>query len=376
MKDINSLKGVIGELNQSPIFNLSLSSMELFHSNFLYWFGVRYPHHLGSIFYDYLNEKPNETNEIIIDREKRNIDLYLKYSNEQEVLIENKVKSIPNRSQLISYSKKNPNKNYVLLSLSKPTFLNGVNKYIIEDGKEVWHYLSYSSLKEKLETIAPQIEDPYDKFILEDYIEFLNGLTKINEVCEVEQTDYFNFNTTENYRLLQNIRMHDLYLKSKYEKLAYLLYEELTERKESKDKLLDFGMPFKDVTAEKPIFIGSGMTRSQGLLDFKYRITKNLALGIQIQGDSYRLVVEGEKAEKIKDKIDNEKLWFDFSSSFPDKKVYLKGRTYDNFCQFGNTFFYRSIKLGEEYTVKEVLNFIINDIDVIEQNIEEVKKLV
>lgn len=48
----------IEKLKISPLFNLSLSSKELFHSNFLYWIGRTYPSEFGGIFSKYLNEKP------------------------------------------------------------------------------------------------------------------------------------------------------------------------------------------------------------------------------------------------------------------------------------------------------------------------------
>ncbi len=93
---------LIKSLQKSPLFNLSLSSKELFHSNFFYWIGQNYPLEFGQLFADYLEEKPADlrVRPEEIYREKDNIDLSFTYSNGEEILIENKVKSVPYLEQL------------------------------------------------------------------------------------------------------------------------------------------------------------------------------------------------------------------------------------------------------------------------------------
>ena len=69
------MKDTIEKLKKSPLFNLSLSSKELFHSNFLYWVGHNYPSEFGGLFSKYLNEKPEDSCIKEIFRERENIDL-------------------------------------------------------------------------------------------------------------------------------------------------------------------------------------------------------------------------------------------------------------------------------------------------------------
>jgi hypothetical protein len=109
------MKETIEKLKKSPLFNLSLSSKELFHSNFLYWIGHNYPSEFGGLFSKYLNEQPEDSCIKEIFRERENIDLSFSYSNGQEVLIENKVKSVPYIGQLVKYSEKThpPKKLYI-----------------------------------------------------------------------------------------------------------------------------------------------------------------------------------------------------------------------------------------------------------------------
>ena len=109
------MQNPINKLKKSPIFNLSLSSKELFHSNFLSWLAESYNEEFGNIFIKYLKEEPSDSRIEDIKREKKNIDLSFKYSNGQELLIENKIKSIPYAEQLIKYSKNgNGNQNFVI----------------------------------------------------------------------------------------------------------------------------------------------------------------------------------------------------------------------------------------------------------------------
>lgn len=117
MGNPTEVQNIINKLKKSPIFNLSLSSKELFHSNFLSWLAENYNEEFGHIFIEYLKDKPTKSSRIKdIKREKKNIDLSFTYiENSQELLIENKIKSIPYVEQLIKYSKAGTkNQNYIV----------------------------------------------------------------------------------------------------------------------------------------------------------------------------------------------------------------------------------------------------------------------
>ena len=94
------LENIINKLKESPLFNLSLGSKELFHSNFLYWLGNKYPNEFGKIFKKFLKIETDDNEAKDFQREKSNIDLSFKYKDGQQILIENKVKSIPYIEQL------------------------------------------------------------------------------------------------------------------------------------------------------------------------------------------------------------------------------------------------------------------------------------
>lgn len=371
------MENVINSLKRSPLFNLSLSSKELFHSNFLYWIAKNYPVEFGELFIEYLSVSSEDLylnpNEVF--REKENIDLSFKYSNGQEVLIENKVKSIPYIQQLEKYSENhNSNKNYILLSLSYPSFFQSKDKLMING--VTWHYLSYVDLRIKLKSLSCKLSEEYHKKIIEDYCFFIEGLVEVNELCKLKREDFFDFHSIgENqiYEDLQEIRLHDFYLKKKYELIAFELFNML----KAKDKsLFDFGSPFDWESKNSTIFIGHGMTRAQGFIDLKYLISSNLVLGIQIQGDNYRMVVEdanGKVAKNIKEKLDSG-YWFDFSKSFPGLIIHPKGKK--DFNKYGETFFYKSVKLGTAFKLNKIFEIILSDVNLIEIKIDEIKSLI
>ena len=90
------MQEAIKNLQNSALFNLSLTSKELFHSNFLFWLANKYKLEIGTIFANKFNL--NVKNKILSEtpkREQENIDLLLEYDN-AIIIIENKVKSIPN----------------------------------------------------------------------------------------------------------------------------------------------------------------------------------------------------------------------------------------------------------------------------------------
>jgi hypothetical protein len=47
---IREITNIIDTLKKSPLFNLSLTSRELFHSNFLAWLAETYPREVGQVF--------------------------------------------------------------------------------------------------------------------------------------------------------------------------------------------------------------------------------------------------------------------------------------------------------------------------------------
>ncbi len=263
--------------------------------------------------------------------------------------------------------------------MSEPTFFIN-NKFILKGDIE-WHYFSYKKLSKVLTGLVAKIRDNYHTGLINDYIGFIDELIKIDELCQINKNDMFDFHNDDSngstLKQLKEIRLHDFYLKRKYELLAFKIYSKL---KENNKPLLAFNekLDWNSFNVKQRVFVGFGMTRSLGLFDMKYRINNNLILGVQIQGEHFRLFIEdnsGEQAEKIKEKLLNDGLWFNFASSFDNPKIYPLESYKQNFNKYGKTFFYKSVKLGTDKAVDEIINIVLSYVDQIKQNLEQIENI-
>jgi hypothetical protein len=174
-------------------------------------------------------------------------------------------------------------------------------------------------------------------------------------------------------QLLIDLRLHDFYLKRKYESLCNLIY---LKTKECGLTKFNFGEQSDWETDIGELSFGSGMTNSQGLSDIKFKVATNIILGIQIQGENFRLFIEdkdGMLARKVKDMLLDNNLWFTFDR-FGESEIYPKGLK--GFNKYGNTFYYKSIKLGVDFSVEEIVNIIVEYLKHIRTNLSIIKDLI
>jgi hypothetical protein len=354
MKTIKSrLDEIIDCLNASPLFQLSLSSIELFHSNFLGWLCGKYPQIPESFF---LKRTSAHSETVAVSREEHKIDLTLKFHSSDIVIIENKVKSLASKEQLREYSNKFLNHrdkskiHFFLLSLVKPDFLRDSESTIEFDNGFTWQYISYDDLSKQLSEILPELnaKDCYHVSLVKDYIDFINNLHELQYYFTIDWT-----NSSDDFLIakadiekLRKIRLHDLIEKLRYAQLANRIKNELVAKRFFLvANVLDNGKPGE-------VQIESGMTHSMGLFDLKYCVSNDrcpVILGIQIQGNSFRLVVEAknphiakEVAKILRQPTKADKLWFDFGHFFDDSDEYPRNA---EFNQFSGQFFYRAKKM-------------------------------
>jgi hypothetical protein len=117
----------ISKLLVSPMFHLSLSSKELFHSNFISWLFLNYREECSKIMRTFIDDNEGSYSIKNVKREEKNRDLIIYFENElgfkKKLTIENKLKSLPNLKQLEEYSLDKTESDYfLLLSLTKPIF--------------------------------------------------------------------------------------------------------------------------------------------------------------------------------------------------------------------------------------------------------------
>lgn len=366
-------KRVIASLRSSPLFNVSLGSKELFHSNFLAWLCETYPNEAGRMFARFLKNSPASCDGLKALREHRHIDLSLCYANGETLVVENKVKSIPSREQLeeISASCRSPaTTSFLLLSLVPPPFLSpgetAENGFALSGGVK-WQYLSYGRLAGDLSVIVPEITNAYHKALLDDYIYFIRSLDELYSSFAIDWTDEQSnfFVARHDMESLRSIRIHDLVDKLRYSELIRRVGDLLPAQ--------GFKVSYGKVSQENQageIVLDAGMTNGTGLADFKYLLTReeqlnrSVMLGLQLQGDHFRLVVEmwdNSKAKKAADSLwepaVGRRVWFDFGLLENASDEYPKDQR-RSFNQYSGIFFYRYRQLSGISPVRLAATFV------------------
>lgn len=358
--------GPIDALEMSPLFNASLGSKELFHSNLLAWLFDSYPRVFGDTLARFVDSKPGEDATIRgkVAREYKHRDLTIDFANGQQLVIENKVKSLPYIEQLAEYSTDaNPNQHFLLLSLVRPPFARDGR---VDVGNAVWNVITYANLADLLASAKSAITDPYHAALLDDYIGFIRAFSDIFSSNEIRDNETFasvvSVDDNDTLRKLRALRIADVYQKLRCEALAVKLYDELSKRYP--------GHAHIAVPAEKrlldDVYVGHGMTNSTGLIEVSIVIAPGLFLTVQIQGMSYRHMAQGyiskdgKRARHAADSLLERNLWFDFAHIGDGLKEYPRGEK--RFNTYSNVDFYRSVTIPNDMTVQRVIAAVVDDI--------------
>lgn len=381
MEEFNN---IIKTLNRSPLFNLSLSSKELFHSNFLAWLFDTYSEEALLILSELIDDKMSSFFIKKIMREKKQRDLVIIFkdasNNEKILAIENKVKSLPYKEQLENYSDPKSNNTYnVLLSIYKPDFVE--NNLFLINGVQ-WKFISYGDLMQSLLKIKDKIysKNQYHGEILNDYILFVSAFNELFYLylSECKENHFDIYGTSDILNFCEELRIGDLLKKFKYNYIVSNMYKCLNVTTSNKIYLSNKWKEGK----EGDIFANSDMMRSEGLADVKYVIFNNektyVVLGIQIQSNQFRLFIESniKNIETIALELYKNKLWFEFNHELLNcetTKEYPK--SVNSFNRFGDSFRYRHLKM--DHLSLNNLNEIVKDyVLIINSSLSQLKDLV
>lgn len=390
-------------LEKSPLFQLSLSSKELFHSNFLFWIWKISANLFADIinglcyYGEGCNERPLSPLKFVVKREKDNFDLSIwnKDTGHENLymVIENKVKSIPRKSQLDDYYDKTQDSHHLLLSLAKtfPEKDKIKNKWMVVSYDTLSKVIFEKVLKDPEKTNREYLKDypselkKYYFEIIKDYWDMIKALDTLTEEWEIKDNSKFFYEDNK----LEELRINDLKEKIRFSFLCNKVAEEL---KRLSNFNIDFNSSRKYIFEENKdyeinkIFLDFGMTRAQGLLELKILMEPTLALVIQIQGNQYRHCIElyewNNKVEKNCEILTKERNidWFIRTSyntenaagsfkPFKGSELPLEIRPTENgrngelgFNKYGDQFIYQSIIIPENTTIKEIISHIINDV--------------
>ena len=229
---------LLQELGKMPIFRLSLGSKELFHSNFLEFLWISSPSAFIDLIRELLGDNsvlPQNPKEYELDREKENFDIciYHKKGNSiiYDLILENKVKSIPYKEQLDEYKERIDKRNlekkrketkscprYLLLSLAR----DFPDKDVIE---RTWKVVHYDALKAAIENQVWPSGGSYIK----DYCDFIEELDELGGVILNGLPGEYLFQE-EDLKAFREERLHDLYIKLRCTSFMLLLKQRLTGR--------------------------------------------------------------------------------------------------------------------------------------------------
>ena len=342
------LNNTLEELSKNPLFQMSLGSKELFHSNFLAWLFVQDPEFAANWLssFDHLPDELSLRDNDPIDREKGNTDLWLHF-NEGDIIIENKVKSVPYTKQLDDYAKKNGSSHsYLLLSLTKPEFFNGNTYTCSFDNKTIdWFHISYgdvaSAIREHFTT------NTSNEQYANDYIDFIDKLDELAQLLPVnKETDQYDFAwghtpIDQGNINLRKYRLHDLYTKHKMDSFAEILRNELSD----------------------DIKVDWGFSNGTGIVTARKR-NDGAEIGVQLQNNAFRLYTywkdDKGRSKQLRDNLKANDLWFNFEwTSIHHIADDIKGsgkNRQGNYNNYSGQFFYKYIKLYDK-SVLDVLHY-------------------
>lgn len=367
------------ELNKNPMFRLSLGSKELFHSNFLAFLWDQNPKAflellndlcLNSInVADLLNEK-----ELTLDREKENFDICIHHNKEDkkeiyDIIIENKVKSIPYKEQLEDYEDKV--KSHQKGRTTKNILLTLADNFPNANNIKGWIIVSYEDLAKELEAKKCNFSSSNPQILqyIEDYIHFIKQLTPLKDeiLADFENSKYHKQNDINTFH---KYKLSDLYIKLRGAYFIGLLKDKLENgKKKGVDVEYFTSGKFEDRRREGSgkttmIWLHSGMNRGKSTVTVCINPANSENLyELQIEGDQYRHMFNQIGLVAKRDTVSNKLLkipYFD-NNKLPNRvKNSWAGES--DFNQYKPNCLYKYVKSNSETTVNEMIEILIDDI--------------
>ncbi|MDR3302777.1 MAG: PD-(D/E)XK nuclease family protein [Spirochaetaceae bacterium] len=316
-------------LKNSVMFNLSLSSKELFHSNFLAYL-FKYD---NSLFCKIIGVEPFPFN---VEREHKNIDIEIIGKN-KKYLIENKVKDIIECEQIEKIETNCKYDGYEVFYLFS---LLGNNLELIEKKDKLWKEIGYEEIINKL--IKHDFHDDYLNKIKNDYCDFTANMIYLIKEQYHECGKYIIHSENTIIAKFREIKLHDLFMKYGMSHFVGFFKKKCTNS----------------------IKIQLNINHAKATMTFS-KILNGIEYGIETEDADYRrfIIANNLEARKYFENIG----WFDKAWKSSSGKNYLQygGKKYN-----GATFWYqngfpdRKIK---DISYDDLTKFIIHDINSVSQ---------
>lgn len=345
----------INFLKKSLIYQMSLGSKELFHSNIWAYLLENDIEFLKVFLPDFEFDKYlNDKYQVFREKDNRDIIIFLENKNgdKEHVVIENKIKSLPRIDQLEKYTE----------NVERHTFiqgiLTGIGDNILDFStsdklKAKWLYVNYETISERIRTIAnnSKIEVIHQNLhIINEYCEVLYAINVcINRHLTISK-DKLDYSCQELY----NLRIADVYKKLKGSNFLSFVNDYKNEIESYCPK------NYKLIT-------GSDFHNGKATLDIRFcnyedKSLKCSVIGVQLEGEQFRIVVQKDLSEHEKVNADElynlfKDSWFDDSYNSKDKnrKIFgfdttmkaTKGRKYDSYQTSWYCFIYQYFDINE-----------------------------
>jgi hypothetical protein len=347
MENFNELLALRNKIENTLNYQLSLSNLELYHSN-LFAVVLEKSECINHKFFSDVVDINKKYTNLKVFREKNKIDLTIEVIDEvgknHTIFIENKVKSLPDKGQLVRYSKKNSNAKGILLSLVKPGF----------ELPDSWFRRGYGELIEYYSDLLNKVDDTFRLF-LTDYIDYMKNVEVFIEKISHGESYYLE---KSNNKVLEGMR-----LRSVIEKIHYANLQ---------NKIADLG--YKTY---------SGRIRGGHHFGIDLPIEGTTSsFDIQIQGNQYRhkvnFSIEDKERlgdlERICDIIKEKTCLFNFN--LENNPILEKSSSRKKWKAYYKKDFYDYAHIRKDVSCKKLIDYIKEDVKKIEENLNIVKDII
>ena len=347
MGNYNELLTLRNKIENTLNYQLSLSNLELYHSN-LFAVVLEKSGFINHKFFSHVIDINKKYTDLKVYREKNSIDLTIEVIDEigetHVIFIENKVKSLPDENQLICYSEKDSNAKGILLSLVKPGF----------NLPESWFRRSYGELIEYYNDLLEKVDETFRLFLI-DYIDYMKNVEKFIEKISYGESYFLE---ESNNKVLDGMR-----LRSVIEKIHYANLE---------NKIADLGYKTYSGRIRGAHFFG---------IDLPIEGTTS-SFDIQIQGNQYRHKVNFSHEDKGKlgdlericDSIKEKTCLYHFN--IEDNPILEKSSSRKKWKTYDERDFYDYALIKKHVSSKELIKYIRTDVKKIEAHLKIVKEII
>ena len=347
MENYNELLTLRNKIENTLNYQLSLSNLELYHSN-LFAVVLQKSEYINHKFFSNVIDINKKYTNLKVYREKNSIDLTIEVIDEDEqthvIFIENKVKSLPDENQLIRYSEKDSNAKGILLSLVEPGF----------ELPDSWFRRSYDELIEYYRDLLNKVDETFRLFLI-DYIDYMKNVEKF--IKKISYSESYFLDESSN-KVLEGMR-----LRSVIEKIHYANLQ---------NKISDLGYKTYSGRIRGAHFFG---------IDLPIEGTTS-SFDIQIQGNQYRHKVNfslEDKAklgdlERICDSIKEKTCLYHFN--LEDNPILQKSSSRKKWKTYDERDFYDYSLIKKHVSSEELINYIRTDVKKIEAHLKIVKEII